>query len=214
MDTDTNTETKSLPAVIGANYQAIRTGKGITQEAVASHARRLGLKWPTSKVGDFEKGRSESPFSTVLTALQALQDAIGPEAQVTLSDLVTLDGPVALTPSFCPTGTEVAAVTSGEAWTYDAGRVMVSGHGALTGATDGGGPDMEDMRRRSDLTEARICKRLKISGDDLIRLSWRLWEGRTFSEERDRRAVSPARRAPVSRELRAQLEEEIARGNH
>jgi hypothetical protein len=72
--------------------------------------------------------------------------------------------------------------------------------------------DVEDMRRRSDVNEKRLCKRLGIDADTRLGLSFRLWHGRTFSEERDRRAIAnPPRRGQVSRELRAELEKELGR---
>ena len=72
------TEAETLPRVIGANFKAIREPTGVTQSAVASHARRLGLRWNSAEgLGDFERGRSRSPFGYVLAALLALDNAIG-----------------------------------------------------------------------------------------------------------------------------------------
>lgn len=69
---------------------------------------------------------------------------------------------------------------------------------------------------RSGLTEDRIAQRLKISRDRLAATSFRLWEGRTFSEERDRRAgpdANPQKRGRVTREVRADLEKALANGD-
>jgi len=198
----------SLPAVIGTNYKRIRADQhGVTRETVAGHARRLGLRWSTSSVADFEAGRSESATSTVLTAMAALNDAInatGSPGTVTWADLLHTDNTVALAATFQPSGSDVAAVD-----------VALSSYGQLT-STAVAAPqtlDVEDMRRRSDITEARAAKRLKISPDTLIELSWRLW-GCTFGEERERRAASPAMRAQVSRALQAELRKAMADGNH
>jgi hypothetical protein len=57
---------------------------------------------------------------------------------------------------------------------------------------------------------------LKISRDRLAAVSFHLWQGRTFSEERDRLAgpgASPQKRGRVSRALQAELEKEMADGN-
>jgi hypothetical protein len=60
-----------------------------------------------------------------------------------------------------------------------------------------------------------MCKRLGIDADTLLGLSFSLWQGRTFTEERDRRALAnPNRRGIVSRELRAELEGALSDGNH
>jgi transcriptional regulator with XRE-family HTH domain len=115
-------DTYSLPAVLGANCREIRTEHGVTQAQLASHARRLGLRWTATKVGDFESGRSATAFGTVLTLLLALDNSIsaapGPASvlhgdgtvtrrkrpRVTLADLVAHDGFVALTHDFAPVG--------------------------------------------------------------------------------------------------------------
>jgi DNA-binding XRE family transcriptional regulator len=163
---------QSLPKVIGTNYRNIRTRHGVTQETLASHARLLGLRWPTGKVGDFEAGRSESPLSTVLTALLALDNAV--PVPVTLAELMASDGRVSLTPDFQPPGSAVTAVSSGHPW--DVQNVEPEPSDVF---------DIKDLRRRSDLVEARVARRLGIDRDTLIRLSWQLWPGRTFGEERD-----------------------------
>jgi hypothetical protein len=74
--------------------------------------------------------------------------------------------------------------------------------------------DLRDVQLRSDVAETRVARKLGIDRDHLLALCWRLWSGRTFSEERDARsAANPARRAQVSRELREMLEQELTRGN-
>jgi transcriptional regulator with XRE-family HTH domain len=234
-------DTQSLPQVIGANCRRIRTDHGVSQAQLASHARRLGLHWTATKVGDFESGRSKTPFGDVLTLVLALDNAIGQapgpssvlhadgtvtrrkRSRVTLADLVQWDGYVQLTDSFEPAGSAVAAVCSGKKWDLPSGADRATAeqmdellspapgvlgeHGMKVG-------DEKDMRRRSDVNERRVCKRLGIDADTLIALSFTLWQGRTFTEERDRRAfANPLRRGQVARELRAELEKVMADGN-
>jgi hypothetical protein len=232
-------DTHSLPAVLGANCRRIRAAGGVTQEQLATAARRLGLLgWTATKVGDFESGRSATAFGTVLTLVLALDNAVaaapGPAAvlradgsvsrrkrpRVTLSDLVQFDGFVSLTADFEPVGAAVAAVCSGRTWELrggddanTAGRMdeLLSPASGVLGERYGMRlSDVEDMRRRSDVTEARAARRLGIDADELLGLSFQLWRG-TFGEERDRRAINPARRGQVSRELRAELERELGR---
>lgn len=76
--------------------------------------------------------------------------------------------------------------------------------------------ELAETRQRSGADEDEIAQQLSISGDRLAAASFRLWEGRTFSEERDRRAGPDAnqqKRGRVSRELRAELEKALANGN-
>jgi hypothetical protein len=140
---------------------------------------------------------------------------------VTLADLVQFDGYVRLTPDFEPVATAVAAVCSNKPWELHSGddrataertdELLSPAPGVLGERYRMRVGDVEDMRRRSDVNEARVCKRLGIDADELIGLSFTLWHGRTFSEERDSRAIAnPLRRGQVARELRAELEKAIS----
>ncbi len=220
---------ENLPQVIGANFRRIRTEHGVTLGAVASHARRVGLRWNTAKVGDFERGRSRSPFGDVLAAVLALDNAIGAghgarrgRPRVMLADLVASDGYVVVTEDFAPTGDALAAVCAGKPWELGAPDTAETAdvEALLAPAPSPFGEygmrvcDVVDMRKRSDVTETRTARRLGISPDELLILAWRLFSGRTYSEERDRRcAGNPARRGPVSRELITELERTLTDGN-
>jgi hypothetical protein len=236
----------SLQAVVGANCRKIRTEHGVTQAQLASHARRVGLRWTESKVGDFETGRNAVYAHVLFAAVLALDNAVGQAApgpkrawhtggmtprkrpRVTLADLVGSDGYVTLNDDFAPTGEVLAAVASGKPWEFYGGD-----DAATAGRTDellGPAPgvlgeryrmrlaDVEDMRRRSTITETRLARRLGIEPDTLLGLSWRLWR-RPFSEQRDHRAgASIGRRGHVARalttELQAELWKEQTRGNN
>ncbi len=147
---------------------------------------------------------------------------------MTLADLVQSDGNVVMTPDGrAPLGSAVADVCRGRPWPseaverYGAGelelhdtyrkvidsslsKALVDGYFDPNLTTT----DLEQMRQRSGLTEDRIAQRLKISRDRLAATSFRKWDGRTFSEERDRRAGPDAnaqKRGRMTRELRAYL---------
>jgi transcriptional regulator with XRE-family HTH domain len=235
------TDTQTLAAVIGANCRKIREDQGLTQAQLAEYARLYGLRWTANRVSDVEAGRSELPFSTVLALSLALDTAIrsgpGPFSvlradgsvtrrstdRVKLADLVASDGYVRITPEAAPTGDALAKVCSGKTWelyapdlaeTADVEALLDLAEGVpgQLGLTVG---QLNTLRARSDVTETRTAKRLGISRDHLLALGWRLWEGRTFSQERDRRtAGNPARRGPVSRELITELERTLTDGNH
>jgi transcriptional regulator with XRE-family HTH domain len=230
-------DVQKLPEVIGANYRKIRTEHGVSQAHLATHARRIGLKWNSARVADFERGRSRSPFGDVLAAVLALDNSIGeghgpltvyhadgtrtrrPRPRVRLADLVAHDGYVELVEGFAPTGEAVQRVCQGRPWellahdTYETSDVtellspapgVCGRHGMTVG-------QVADMRARSDRTEAKVARDLGVSEDTLLALSWKVFAGRTFTEERKRRGRVPAAQTAV---LRQELREEYNRGNY
>jgi hypothetical protein len=125
---------------------------------------------------------------------------------------------VTLNDDLAPTGEVLVAVCSGKPWEMHGGD-----DAATAGRTELLGPapgvlgeryrmrlgDVEDMRRRSTITETRLAGRLGVEPDTLLGLSWRLWR-RPFSEERDRRAgASVGRRGHVARALTTELQAEL-----
>jgi hypothetical protein len=64
-------------------------------------------------------------------------------------------------------------------------------------------------------SDARICKSLGVDLDDGAAAMAKLWRS-TFTTERDRRAgpdANPQRRGRISRQLKAELQKELARGH-
>jgi hypothetical protein len=201
---------------------------GVTQDGLACCALDLGLRWNSSKVGDFEAGRSAPTFATVLAVTLALQMAseraakmrathdliIGqlrgektphqadPPTRVTLADLVGSERSIALTDELDVPAAAVADVCRGRTW-MEAGPKQTIDRPAGT------------LARHEGLTEHRLARRLGISHYPLADMSFRLWQ-RAFSEERDRLAgpdASKQKRGQVSRTLQAELEEALADGN-
>jgi transcriptional regulator with XRE-family HTH domain len=211
----------TLTAVIGLNCKRIRTDIGVTQEELARHARAAGLRWTASIVGDFEAGRHVPTFATVLAVTRALHSAFQdapknqnkrPAGGVTLADLVTGDGFVALNENIDVLAARLSEVCRGQAFTLGKGNWRTSFRPMEGGVVT----DLVDTLRRSGLTEQRLAQRLGIGTEHLAVLSSRLWH-RTFSEERDRRAGADAnrqKRGQVTRELQRQLEKEITDGNN
>lgn len=232
-----------LAVVVGRNCQAIRSKLGVTQEQFVRYAREAGLRWTASKVGDFERGRREVAFGTVLAVSSALSRAqaaakergvaVGPPLR--LADLVRFDGNVVLAPDGPdPLGAVVADVCGGRPWPLDPVELMGADEAgvygvykivvdsALAGAIVDGyldpdvtAVDLEQMRQRSGTVEDRLAQRLQVSRDRLAAVSFRLWH-HTFSEERDRRGgpkANPQKRGRISRELQAELEKALADGN-
>ncbi|WP_136244561.1 MULTISPECIES: helix-turn-helix domain-containing protein [Mycobacterium] len=234
---------ESLAWVVGANCRRIRTRIGVTQEDLARYAKSLGLKWTASKVGDFEAGRYAPTFATVLVVLLALNliasdSGEGDETDAsgfTLADLFGGNGLVALTDRLDVPGEHLADVCRGKNFTeigqrktYGFTRLRNQGplrHDEIRAAAEGLvklAKDMQpvvdgvaDVLQRSGLTERRLAKQLDMSDQDLAAHSFGLWQS-TFSDERDKRAGPDANRQKkgrITRELRVELERELADGN-
>jgi DNA-binding transcriptional regulator YiaG len=237
---DAVTGKESLAEVVGRNGLRLRLDAGLTQDQFVRYAREVGLRWSASKVADFERGRREITFGTVLAVSRALAlaqveakergVAVGPP--VTLAALVQCDGNVVLTPEGPdPLASVVADVCRGRPWPLDPVELMGEAEagvyavhrnvvaGVFAAAVVDGrlDPDLtaaelEETRRRFGLADNRLAQRLGVSRDKLAAVSFRLWEGRTFSEERDRRAGAGANqqsRARVSRDLRVEVEQQV-----
>jgi hypothetical protein len=220
-------EPEPLAVVIGRNCRRIRSELDTTQDGLARSARAVGLRWTASSVGDFEAGRSSPTFATVLAVTAALQRAwifqmfqrsnaaqmngqprpVPPNAGVTVADLLGGgDGSVLLTDTLAVPAAAVADMCRGIPF------------GVLTADDDAheppGGPAA--VLLRSGLTEHRLAQRLGVTPVKVADQSFLLWQS-TFSEERDRRAGPDAnqqKRGRISRELRTELEEAIANGDH
>jgi transcriptional regulator with XRE-family HTH domain len=221
---------ESLAVVTGRNCKEIRARIGVTQDGLAHHARRIGLKWTASAVGDFEAGRSAPALATVILAALALelarQLAVAratimantqgrkrqteiTEKPVGVADLLSGSEVVALSDALELPGPVVAAICRGDKYSL---RNLLD----LAEARTLGGDGAAAVLDQSGLTEDRLAKRLDISREQLGALSFQLWRS-TFSEERDGRAGQDAnrqKRGRVSRELRAELEEALADGNY
>jgi transcriptional regulator with XRE-family HTH domain len=233
----------ALADVIGRNCLRVRLEAGLTQDQFVRYAREVGLRWSASKVADFERGRREVTFGTVLAVSRALalaqaqakERGVAVGRPVTLADLVQSDGNVVLTPDGPdPLAAVVADVCRGRHWplnpvelmgedeagVYDVYQKVVAGAAAAAVVDGYLDPDvtateLQDIRQRFTLADNRLAQRLGVSRDKLAAMSFRLWDGRTFAEERDRRAGAGAnqqRRARVSRDLRVELEQARADG--
>ena len=216
----------SLQAIVGANCRRIRTEHNVTQAQLASHARRNGLRWTESKAGDLEAGRHAVSFATVLKVVLALDNAIAQgkplsrtRPRVRLADLVQTDGHVDLGEGFEPPGEALVAVCSGRPWELptseaDVDDLLTPAPGRLGEVYRMSVWAVDDMRRRSTVTETRLAARLDVEPDHLLAVSWKLWN-RPFGEERDRRAGgAKGRRGQVARALTTELQAELWKEEH
>jgi transcriptional regulator with XRE-family HTH domain len=223
--------TNSLAEVIGRNVKQMRRRIGATQDDLARYARDVGLRWTASTVGDFEAGRSAPTFATVIAVSTALERAVldvakqrdgEPDLAVTLAELVSdsgvIDGEgfVALNDSLDVAPKLLQELCRGAVAVLPTGtwHARLRSHSArdVQAMLD---RDVQNMAKRSGLTEHRLAQRIGVSPNRLAVASFRLWK-RTFSEERDRRAgpgANQQKRGQVSRTLRAELEKALADGN-
>jgi transcriptional regulator with XRE-family HTH domain len=205
---------ESLAAIVGRNCKRLRVAAGLTQDDLAQHGRRVGLRWRATSVGDFEAGRSAPTFSTVLAVTLALQNAT--RRDVTLDELIAGDGMVALTDGIDVAAPVLAGACQGKpfrlspgAWKPKVRSASSSEIHALVGGV------ARDLLARSGLAEQRLARQLGVSPTRLAATSSMLW-GRTFSEERDHRAGpddNAQKRGRVSRTLRTELQRALGDGN-
>ena len=208
---------RPLAAVIGLNCRRLRGD--VTRNELAKYARGVGLRWDTSKVRDFESGRSAPTFATVLAASLALSYATG--GDVTVADLVATplgEVAVVLNDRLAPLGEKVAAAVRGEPLRLGEddhfSSLLIEVQTQLSTRQASPQP-IDEVKSRSGLDEERLTKRLGIDADALAAASLQLWR-RSFSDERDRRAgpgANPQKRGRISRELQAELKKVLGDGN-
>lgn len=80
--------------MIGANARAIRLQSKTTLEQVAHQAKRLGLPWTASRVGDLERGGASTRLQSLILFAVALSYAA--KRPVTLAELVRTEEDVEL----------------------------------------------------------------------------------------------------------------------
>lgn len=228
--------TKPLAEVIGANCKRWRNELGLTQDKFAEFARMMGLRWTASAVGDFEAGRSNPSFSTVIAVAVALQvafartEAYRPlesdddefvgvlqvadvRAAPTLADLVSTDADwVDVTGVLQPPSEDLPKLFLGGIVNY--GGSTPEELAQLKETFERGQKFRAELLRHAGVAEKRMARQLEISVEDLMIMSIRLW-GRTFSEERDTRAgaeTSQQKKGRITREMRTELERRLSNG--
>lgn len=219
-----------LAAIVGQNARAHRKHYGATLEDVAKSASRLGLRWNTGRVGDLESGRIPATLPTLFVLAQALGEVT--KKHVSIADLVWYDGWVELNPSLTIRGETLRESLEGEPVELVARDI----HGQVEQIfgifedirrmhQDTWGNVPEELQHKdpqevariaatAGVAERRLCKDFSIDPQALAALSLHLW-GRSFSEERDRRAGEGAnaqRRGRVSRELKSEIETYLESG--
>src|SRR5262245_28028038 len=167
----TDQQSEPLALTIGRNCKRIRSDAGVTQDGLARCARRVGLRWTASAVGDFEAGRSSPTFATVLVVTLALGMALqesGQPSGMILADLVAPDMAageqfVALTDSIDVLDTLLVQVCQGQVFRLYPGKWRaklqpLSWRDAKSMVDEL--PDIAEILKRSGVTEHRLARRL------------------------------------------------------
>lgn len=218
---------RSLEAVVGDNVRRWRLELGLTLNDVAVELRRLGLPWSTGRLGNIEAGRGTASLQVVLGLAVALTDAQqgAPRLHVTPRDLVASDSPVQLSGSVFLTSDGYAALWAGErpvsAMDLVGGRERVRDRATRylewmeslpPGVTH---EQVVEAYEHFDLADARAQKKLGLDSDDFVVWCIRLW-GRVLSAEVAMRApagATPQKKGRITRELLAELQEAMSRGD-
>jgi hypothetical protein len=191
-----------MAAVAGRNAQALRRDAGATLEDLAAAAQCYGLRWSTGSVGSFESGRTVGVnLENLLIVAAALGDVIG--RPVTLAELFTGEGDVALTEGLILPLAKLRAALTGETIAIAEEPIMVRIAGADFPAVGVVRYQLPPLRE----TDLRVCKSLGVDPETGARAMFELWR-ETFVARRDRLAGSGAnaqKRGRVSRTLKAQL---------
>lgn len=205
----------SVAEVVGANAQDIRGRTRI--DDVAREARQLGLKWNSGRISDLERGRVSPTLSTLYVLANALSRATGRD--VSLADLVRTPGYVRLNDHLVIRGTALVSALSGEAALLDdADRYLDAREvaEAIRATTPSERIAFTNELRATSEAEQKLARALGVSLADLLKTTRQLWDGRSLTEERDRRAGPDAnaqKRGRVSRELKAELRERLHDGD-
>ena len=197
-----------IAKVIGANARKLRLDAGVTLDQFALAARFCGLPWSTGRCGDFEAGRVLPNLETIYAAALALSQAIGRD--VSLAELLASDQPVQINDKLSVDPSALADAMSGQPVTGE-----TENHRRLGGVVGKftrkmAVPVMLDAFREADV---RMCRTIGVTRERGAAAMYELW-GRPFSDERDHRGQPGANaqhRGQISRQLKAQLVEELKR---
>ncbi len=215
MATSEATQVTPLPlgVVIGKNLRRLRERVGLTQYEMAHGFRLRGLNWTRSQIAAVEAGNRE----TVDPGTWPLLAAFFGES---LHALFEGDGYIRLLPGRCQTRSGYRAVLSGKPLPQLPPEDQIQIFDSEAKVIRQGDLQTTD-RLDADVALAQRLSGLNVSLDEVLAAARGLFEGRTLTEERDRRvdalaaergelmSVSEQRahRGHITRELSARIEQ-------
>lgn len=221
---------RPIAVIVGENVRRLRNDAGLSGDSLAREIRKLfQTRWTTARISELESGRVSPTAPTLFMVSQALGELLS--RPVPVAELLSDDG-YAEVGSVAIRTTRIAEAFSGEdvqlrigdfsnsdelAGQAKAGLARaVSELRTIPGSAQNVTFDlMNKVRASSGEGDRRTAYALGIPPVHLVALSAALW-GRTYTEERDRRAgpdASPQKRGRVGRELREELKRVIEHGD-
>lgn len=198
---------RPIAVIVGENVRRLRNDAGLSGDSLAREIRKLfQTRWTTARISELESGRVSPTAPTLFMVSQALGELLS--RPVPVAELLSDDG-YAEVGSVAIRTTRIAEAFSGEDVQLRIGDFSNSDE--LAGQAKAG------LARAASSGEGdrRTAYALGIPPVHLVALSAALW-GRTYTEERDRRAgpdASPQKRGRVGRELREELKRVIEHGD-
>jgi transcriptional regulator with XRE-family HTH domain len=191
---------KTLGAVVGENVRRLRERRALTQHELAQVWKRQGLDWARSKIAALEAGHRARVDCAELVMMAAGLGA-------TVAELLEGEGEVHLTPHPRIIDREsLRSVFSGARVGPPSASFGFSGQ--ATGTVLSSEADRE------------LARRLGVPAMVVINTASSIFDGRTLTEERDRRVADlgqmsmserMAHRGHVTRELAALVEDHISK---
>lgn len=212
---------RQLSDVIGGNAKTIRLKAHISMDEFARVAKGFGLKWSSSRVGDFEAGRVSPTLPTMYAVAAALSTVSA--KPVRLADLLAGRELVEISPKLHLPAEMVAKALAGapidiapglkdrQDANYERSIVLGRFKRYLTADQDFDefAEAMVTDYQQAGLAERRAASDLNVELEDVVYWSRKLW-GRSLSQERDIRAgveSNAQRRGQVSRDLKSELKD-------
>jgi hypothetical protein len=231
--TDQEEAPPTVAEVLGRTARELRGDRKV--ELVSRAARLAGLNWGTGRIADLEAGRVSPTLPTLFALCWAFGDLL--DRPVSLADLFAGDGPVTLTPGVTISLAHLRAALTGQPLESPPIGLLLAREGVAVAGLELEASDIRAHRRRiakdpnrrqilpnprvqrvaSSMLEAdyRMAHSLGLDVDRAAEEMEALW-GQSFTAKRDHRAgpdANPQKRGRISRELKAELQEAINRGD-
>ncbi|MEP9417462.1 hypothetical protein ABLE92_24395 [Gordonia sp. VNQ95] len=210
--------------VVGANCRRLRAPASM--EELADVARRFGMRWNSGSIAKIEAGSHKMTVQS-LVVLAAALSALHDDPQIRVPELLTTDDAVEITPDVSVANGEIlTAILAGETTLDEPAEDFISRKVRDTLAQAERRPPALGplppgftltaaitLRDKSTQSERRIARSM---GANFVWFgAWcqHLW-GRSFTEERDRRAGPGANaqsRGRVTRDLKTELQSAMDR---
>lgn len=191
-------EPPTTGAVVGAACRSLR-GECRTAE-VARAAQHAGLtRWTTGRIAELERGAVTPTLATLYGLTQTFADLLG--RPVKLTELLPGDGPVSLGHDYVVELASIRKALSDQ-------PIQPRQPEALSAS--------EAVRRSFLDVDYRVAAELGLEPDRAAHVMAALW-GRSFTDERDRRAgpgVTKQKRGVVGQQVKAELREAVSGGQN